>query len=159
MRVSGKIWMYSAFIVLNAFFLGNTVFANDSTKKIDEVKEKPAPGSKADTLTREDARMAYLIYNLLDENKKIKGADLKRGEELFYMNCGACHGNDGRRFNFTPNQRKATYLGATARNEMPTFWYLMNFGDKKRGMLAYIDEFSLQELVDIAGFAQTLPPD
>jgi hypothetical protein len=50
-------------------------------------------------------------------------------------------------------------LGATARNEMPTFWYLMNFGDKKRGMLAYIDEFSLQELVDIAGFAQTLPPD
>jgi hypothetical protein len=38
--------MYSAFIVLNAFFLGNTVFANDSTKKIDAVKEKLLLGQK-----------------------------------------------------------------------------------------------------------------
>jgi hypothetical protein len=30
-------------------------------------------------------------------------------------------------------------------------------GDSERGMAAYIDEFTLEELIDIAGFAQTLP--
>jgi hypothetical protein len=33
----------------------------------------------------------------------------------------------------------------------------MNFGDKERSMAAYIDELELQDLIDIAGFAQTLP--
>ncbi|HPW93605.1 MAG TPA: cytochrome c [Fibrobacteraceae bacterium] len=157
MRETKKIWLSTIFIMFYGILLGNMVFAEDTTNSLNPMMDKPAPGSKADTLTREDARMAYLIYNLLDENKRIKGANLKRGAELFYMNCRACHGDDGRRVNFTPNKKTATYLGTTARNEMPTFWYLMNFGDGGRGMLPYIDEIPLEDMIDIAGFAQTLP--
>ena len=118
--------------------------------------EAPAPGSPGDTLTREDARMAYLVYKLLDKNGKIKGANLKRGAKLFYQNCRPCHGEDGRRVNVNP-AGKPTYIGERAREDMPTFWYQMNFGDEERNMEAYYDEISLDEMKDIAGYAQTLP--
>ena len=117
----------------------------------------PEPGSPGDTLTKEDARMAYLVYKLLDKNGKIKGADLKKGEKLFYQNCRPCHGDDGRRLDFTPTEPRRTFIGDRAREEMPTFWYQMNFGDEDREMEAYYDEISLEEMVHIAGFAQTLP--
>ena len=106
-----------------------------------DVKNAPAPGSEGDTLTKEDKRMAYLVYKLLDKDGKIKGADLKRGEKLFYQNCRGCHGLDGTRVNFTPMEAKPTYLGKRARNDMPTFWYQMNFGDETReGMEPFYDE-------------------
>ena len=117
----------------------------------------PAPGSPGATLTREDKRMAYLVYKLLDKKGKIKGANIKRGAKLFYQNCRPCHGSDGKRFNFAPYYEPPAFIGQRAREEMPTFWHQINFGDKERGMEAYIDEFTLQELIDIAGFAQTLP--
>ena len=118
--------------------------------------EAPAPGSPGDTLTREDKRMAYLVYKLLDKNGKINGANLKRGEKLFYQNCRPCHGEDGRRVNVNPSG-KPIYIGERAREDMPTFWYQMNFGDEDRNMEAYYDEISLDEMKDIAGYAQTLP--
>lgn len=116
----------------------------------------PEPGSEGDTLTVVDKRMAYLVYKLMDKDGKIKGADIKRGEKLFYQNCRPCHGEDGHRINFTPG-RGATFIGQRARYDMPTFWYQMNFGDDERNMAAYYDEIPLDEMVDIAGFAQTLP--
>lgn len=140
--------------------LGVSAFAGDTSAKTKDEKPaavKPEPGSPGDTLTREDARMALLVYKLLDKDGKIKGANLERGEKLFMQNCRPCHGNDGRRFNFSPYYEKPAFLGDRAREEMPTFWYHVNFGDSNRGMAAYIDEFTLEELIDIAGFAQTLP--
>lgn len=131
-------------------FAGDTGPASDST-------QAPAPGSPGDTLTREDARMALLVYKLLDKDGKIKGANIKRGEKLFYQNCRPCHGDDGRRFNFARYDEPPAYIGQRAREEMPTFWYQVNFGDYERGMEPYIDEFPLQDLIDIAGYAQTLP--
>ena len=100
--------------------------------------------------------MAYLVYKLLDKNGKIKGAKLKRGAKLFYQNCRPCHGEDGRRIDFEPAGNGA-YIGDRARNDMPTFWYQMNFGDDARNMEAYYDELKLDEMRDIAGYAQTLP--
>ena len=117
----------------------------------------PEPGSPGDTLTREDARMALLVYKLLDKDGKIKGANIKNGEKLFYQNCRSCHGGDGKRFNFARFDEPPAYIGQRAREEMPTFWHQINFGDAERGMEPYIDEFTLQELIDIAGYAQTLP--
>lgn len=128
----------------------------DSKKAVYDAAH-PEPGSEGDTLTREDARMAYLVYKLLDKDGKIKGANLKKGKKLFYENCRHCHDADGRRINFTPEEDRASYIGDRAREEMPTFWYQVNFGDDERGMEAYIDEFSLEEITDIAGYAQTLP--
>lgn len=117
---------------------------------------KPIPGSEADTLTREDARMALLVYKLIDKDGKIKGANLERGAKLFYQNCRPCHGEDGRRINVNPLGRPA-YIGDRAREDLPTFWYQMNFGDEDRAMEAYIDEIPLDEMIDITGYAQTLP--
>ncbi|MBP5247938.1 MAG: hypothetical protein J6Z31_08805 [Fibrobacter sp.] len=119
--------------------------------------EKVLPGSAADTLTLVDKRMAYLVYNLLDSNGMIVGADLQRGEDLFMRNCRPCHGDDGRRMNLSHDMWHPRYIGTTAHDEAPTFWYMMNFGDSARGMLPYIDEIPLSEMIDIAGFAQTLP--
>lgn len=123
---------------------------------IAQTEEKPIPGSEADTLTREDARMAYLVYKVMGKDGKIKGANLERGATLFYQNCRPCHGEDGRRVNVNPFGRPI-YIGQRAREDMPTFWYQMNFGDEGRSMEAYIDEIPLDEMIDIAGFAQTLP--
>ena len=122
----------------------------------DAAKDAPEPGSPGDTLTREDKRMAYLVYKLLDKKGKIKGANIKRGAKLFYQNCRPCHGEDGHRIDFNPTGEPA-FIGTRARNDMPTFWYQMNFGDENRNMEAYYDELTLDEMKDIAGYAQTLP--
>ena len=131
--------------------------AKDSSQAVNApAKDAPAPGSPGDTLTREDKRMAYLVYKLLDKKGKIKGANLKRGAKLFYQNCRPCHGEDGHRINFNPMGEPA-FIGQRAREDMPTFWYQMNFGDDERRMEAYYDEITLDEMKDIAGYAQTLP--
>ncbi len=119
--------------------------------------DAPEPGSPADTLTREDRRMAYLVYRLLDADGNLIGADTVRGEKLFMRNCRPCHGDDGRRMNLSHDMSNPRYIGSTAHDELPTFWFMMNFGDADRGMLPYYDEIPLDEMVDIAGFAQTLP--
>lgn len=130
--------------------------AQDAAKDAAQAVNAPEPGSPGDTLTREDKRMAYLVYKLLDKNGKIKGANLKRGAKLFYQNCRPCHGEDGMRVNVNPSGRPI-YIGQRAREDMPTFWYQMNFGDEDRNMEAYYDEITLDEMKDIAGYAQTLP--
>lgn len=158
-----RLTSWGLFLAAYCLLLGVSAFAGSdkATEKKPVVQKnashKPEPGSPGDTLTREDARMALLVYKLLDKDGKIKGANLERGEKLFMQNCRPCHGNDGRRFNFSPYYEKPAFLGGRAREEMPTFWYHVNFGDSDRGMAAYIDEFTLEELIDIAGFAQTLP--
>lgn len=141
-----------------SIMLGVSAFADNVTK--DERSpsiQKPAPGSEGDTLTREDARMALLVYKILDKNGNIQGANLEKGKKLFLQNCRPCHGDDGRRLNFALLTEAPIYMGQRAREDMPTFWHQVNFGDEERSMQAYIDEFTLQELIDIAGFAQTLP--
>lgn len=130
--------------------------AKDGSQGNSQAVNAPEPGSPGDTLTREDKRMAYLVYKLLDKKGKIKGANLKRGAKLFYQNCRPCHGEDGMRVNVNPSGRPI-YIGQRAREDMPTFWYQMNFGDEDRNMEAYYDEITLDEMKDIAGYAQTLP--
>lgn len=128
----------------------DTITAKGSTAET----SAPAPGSEGDTLTKEDARMALLIYKLLDKDGKFRNPNLNRGEKLFYQNCRPCHGEDGRRMNLG-TYAKPVYLGERARTDLPTFWYQMNFGDGGRNMEAYYDEFTVDEMVDIAAYAQT----
>lgn len=158
-----RTWKNKAFLVLALYGLavGVSVYAADSPKKDVPKKnpgkaEAPEPGSPGDTLTPVDARMAYLVYKLLDKDGKIIGADLKRGAKSFYQNCRPCHGEDGMRLNFNPGG-SPEFIGIRARKDLPTFWYQMNFGDEDRKMEAYIDEIPVDEMRDIAAFAQTLP--
>lgn len=146
-----QMWRNKIIFVLALYAL---VLGVASAQKPNDIK--PLPGSEGDTLTREDARMAYLVYKLLDKDGNIIGADLKRGAKLFFQNCRPCHGEDGMRINFNPGG-KPEFIGIRARNDMPTFWYQMNFGDEDRNMEAYYDEISLDEMRDIAAFAKTLP--
>lgn len=152
-------WKNKAFIALTLYgiALGATVVAAASPKEpVKTAPVKPEPGSPGDTLTPVDARMAYLVYKLLDKDGKIIGADLKRGAKSFYQNCRPCHGEDGMRINFNPGGQPE-YIGIRARKDLPTFWYQMNFGDEDRKMEAYIDEIPVDEMRDIAAYAQTLP--
>ncbi len=155
-------------IAAYGLLLGVSSFADDPSKDTRSEKapianasmidaptvNAPAPGSEGDTLTKEDARMALLIYKLLDKEGKFRNPNLKRGETLFYQNCRPCHGEDGRRMNLG-SYAKPVYLGERAREDLPTFWYQMNFGDDGRNMEAYYDEFTVDEMVDIAAYAQT----
>ena len=158
-----RTWKNKAFWALTLYGLavGVSVYAADPPKKDVPKKEPrkaeaPEPGSPGDTLTPVDARMAYLVYKLLDKDGKIIGADLKRGAKSFYQNCRPCHGEDGMRLNFNPGG-SPEFIGIRARKDLPTFWYQMNFGDEDRKMEAYIDEIPVDEMRDIAAFAQTLP--
>ena len=158
-----RTWKNKAFLVLALYGLavGVSVYAADPPKKDVPQKdprkaEAPEPGSPGDTLSPVDARMAYLVYKLLDKDGKIIGADLKRGAKSFYQNCRPCHGEDGMRLNFNPGG-SPEFIGIRARKDLPTFWYQMNFGDEDRKMEAYIDEIPVDEMRDIAAFAQTLP--
>lgn len=152
-----------ATLITYGLFLGFAATNANETSRTDDPrmqelsKNEPEPGSEADTNTIEDKRMAYLVYKLLDKNGKIKGADLKKGEKLFFQNCRPCHGEDGQRINFTLTEGRLTFIGQRARDDMPTFWHQMNFGDEDRNMAAYYDELTLEEMVNIAGYAQTLP--
>ena len=158
-----RIWQNKAFFALTLYgiILGASVYAAAPPKKNPPQKdpcqaEAPEPGSPGDTLTREDARMAYLVYKLLDKDGNIIGADLARGAKSFYQNCRPCHGEDGMRVNFNPGGIPE-FIGIRARRDLPTFWYQMNFGDEDRKMEAYIDEIPVDEMRDIAAFARTLP--
>jgi hypothetical protein len=158
MRFNRQICWGLFLVAAYGLLLGVSAFAgSDKPTENSPALQKPEPGSPGDTLTREDARMALLVYKLLDKDGKIKGANLKRGEKLFMQNCKPCHGDDGHRFNFSNFNEPPAFIGDRARKEMPTFWYQLNFGDDDRGMQAYIDEFPLQDLIDIAGYAQTMP--
>lgn len=160
-KIKGLFTLLAAYGMLLGFSALPVFADSDSPQKSDKSTPQgiaPAPGSEGDTLTREDARMALLVYKLLGPDGKIKGANIQRGEKLFYQNCRPCHGEDGHRLNFAHDYRKRPiFLGNRARDDMPTFWYNVNFGDDDRNMSPYIDELELDELIDIAGFAQTLP--
>ena len=96
--------------------LGASAFAeNGKPAETKSAVQKPEPGSPGDTLTREDARMALLVYKLLDKDGKIKGANIERGKKLFMQNCRPCHGDDGRRFNFSLYYEKPAFIGDRAR--------------------------------------------
>ena len=45
----------------------------------------------------------------------------------------------------------------TREDKRMAYLYQMNFGDEDRRMEAYYDEITLDEMKDIAGYAQTLP--
>ena len=57
--------------------LGVSAFAESDSAAEQKPALQPEPGSPGDTLTREDARMALLVYKLLDKDGKIKGATRK----------------------------------------------------------------------------------
>lgn len=95
----------------------------------------------------------YIDYS----SKKPIGADTTHGQSLFSSTCASCHGSDGKQINFG-DSTSPEYVGTVA-NDNP--WELMHkvrFGQPGTAMPSAIKNgWSIQDVVDVLGYAQTLP--
>jgi len=95
---------------------------------------------------------------LIDAGTKTPiGGDPTNGSAL-YTSCIACHGEDGRVLNFGSTD-EPEYVGTIALDNPWEFLHKIWSGQPgAAGMPAAMDEgWSLQDLVDLLAFAQTLP--
>ncbi len=108
---------------------------------------------------------AFLKSSLIDvsplidpETKAATGGDTANGEEL-YAGCAACHGGDGRLINFGDDD-DPTYVGTVALDNPWEFLHKVRAGQPGTGMPAALDaEWSMDDLLDILAFSQTLPTE
>ena len=81
------------------------------------------------------------------------GADLASGESLYTATCAACHGSDGIMVDFHDGEGVA---GVANDNPWETL-HKIRFGHPGTGMPAtYLLGWSVQDQVDVLGYAQTL---
>lgn len=90
------------------------------------------------------------------ETKSPIDADATHGEELF-ASCAACHGEDGLVLNFG-NEEEPEYIGTLALDNPLEFLHKVRAGQPGTSMPAAMDgDWSMQDLLDLLAFAQTLP--
>ncbi|HSQ41867.1 MAG TPA: c-type cytochrome [Fibrobacteraceae bacterium] len=82
--------------------------------------------------------------------------DHVNGHKAFLQYCAECHGADGRQLNLR-QEVPPRYLAHAALGNAQKFWQAINFGLPEKGMPAYMEEANFRDLVDIVGYAQTLP--
>lgn len=93
------------------------------------------------------------------DSKAAIGGDEAHGEELFSSICAACHGQDGRTINFH-DAEDPEYVGTVASGNPWEFIHKVRAGQPGTGMPSAIDSgWSLQDVVDVMTYAQTLPLD
>jgi mono/diheme cytochrome c family protein len=98
------------------------------------------------------------VAPLIDaETKAAIGGDGGQGEELYASACAACHGTDGRTLNFG-SEDEPEFLGTLAADNPWEFMHKVRFGQPGVAMPAAVDAgWSVQDLVDLLTYAQTLP--
>lgn len=107
--------------------------------------------------------VGFLISGLVDysplidsETKAAAGGDLANGETL-YAGCSACHGEDGRSLNFG-DEDEPEYVGTIALDNPWEFLHKVRAGQPGTGMPSALEAgWSMDELLDLLSFAQTLP--
>ena len=81
------------------------------------------------------------------------GADLANGETLFTATCSVCHGSDGILIDF----HEGTGVTGVANDNPWETLHKIRFGNPGTGMpQTYLLDWSLQDQVDVLGYAQTL---
>jgi len=97
------------------------------------------------------------VTPLIDpETKSPVGGDAAHGEELF-ASCAACHGEDGLTLNFG-SEDEPEFVGTIALDNPWEFLHKVRAGQPGASMPAAMDGgWSLDDLVDLLAFAQTLP--
>jgi thiosulfate dehydrogenase len=94
-----------------------------------------------------------------DASKKPIGANVTRGQVLFSSVCAACHGSDGKQINFG-DQENPEHVGTVASDNPWEFLHKVRFGQPGTAMPSGIGSgWSVQDVVDVLGYAQTLPTD
>ena len=106
--------------------------------------------SAADKQARMDELGAYL-----NAPGSVSG-DASKGENSFAQMCEECHGEDGREQNFGEDA-SPEYVGSSAINDPGAVFEIINFGDGERKMPGFYDDLSLEQLINILAYAQTLP--
>ncbi len=87
------------------------------------------------------------------------GADVTRGGVLFGAVCAACHGSDGKQLNFG-DQAEPEYVGTVATDNPWEFLHKVRFGQPGTVMPSAIRMgWSIQDVVNVLGYAQTLPTE
>ncbi len=108
--------------------------------------------------------VAFMQDGLIDKStfinadKTIVGGDAARGQTLF-VECAECHGDDGKLLNFG-DEDETEYVGTIANDNPWEFSHKAYNGQP--GALMLIGRnygFTLQDLIDITAYAQTLPAE
>ena len=94
---------------------------------------------------------------LIDAQKNAVGGDSAKGGTLFAANCAACHGADGTTLNFG-DAADPEYVGTIAVDNPWEFLHKVRVGQPGTSMPAAVaGGWSLQDVLDVLSFAQTLP--
>ncbi len=150
-------------------FTGFVGVTGVASKTSDEIVEILSGGTDADHdfSTMGEAALAdlatFLQTGLIDftplidaETKSAVGGDAANGEELF-ATCASCHGADGRVLNFG-NEEEPEYIATIALDNPWEFIHKVRSGQPGTAMPAAMDgDWSLEDLVDLLAYAQTLP--
>jgi len=98
----------------------------------------------------------YIDYN----TKKAIGADIEYGHDLFFWTCHMnCHGMSGQRLNFG-SPEEPEYVGTLANSNPWEVLHKIRFGNPGTPMpSAVANGWSIQDMVDVLGYAQTLPTE
>ncbi|RME49857.1 MAG: hypothetical protein D6790_21970 [Caldilineae bacterium] len=97
----------------------------------------------------------YLDY----ASKAPLAADVENGKILFQGACAECHGPDGRSLNFH-TMEEPEYVGTLANDNIQEFLHKARFGQPGSHPAmpsTYAWGWSVQDAVDLLGYAQTLP--
>jgi thiosulfate dehydrogenase len=97
----------------------------------------------------------YINY----DTKKVIGADVAHGEQLFTSTCVACHGADGKVLNFG-SEAEPEYVGGLANGNPWETLHKIRFGHPGSNPpmpSGVVSGWSTQDAVDVLGYAQTLP--
>jgi thiosulfate dehydrogenase len=110
----------------------------------------------ADLATFLQSGLVDLTAQINAETKSPVEGNPTNGQEL-YTTCAACHGEDGRVLNFG-SEDEPEYIGTIAVDNPWEFLHKVRAGQPGAAMPAAMDgDWSLEDLMDLLAFAQTLP--
>ena len=98
---------------------------------------------------------------MIDADKKAIGGDAGAGESLFASTCVACHGADGTTLNFGDDD-EPEYVGTIAVDNPWEFFHKVRAGQPGSNPAmpsAIANGWSLDDILDILTYAQTLPAE
>jgi mono/diheme cytochrome c family protein len=112
-----------------------------------------------------DALAAFLsggmedVSPYIDADKNAVGGDAANGEAFYNDACSACHGEDGRDINFG-DEDDPVYVGTVSLDNPWEFIHKVRAGQPGTRMPSGIDlGWSMQDVVDILTYAQSLPTE
>ncbi|MDH3260416.1 MAG: cytochrome c [Acidimicrobiia bacterium] len=96
---------------------------------------------------------------MIDADKNAVGGDAAHGEELYTSTCAACHDADGTLLNFGSDD-EPEYVGTIAVDNPWEFFHKIRMGQPGTPMPSAITSgWSLDDVLDVLTFAQTLPSE